>query len=205
MQQLTSETFVTDPYFFGYGSLVNTKSHDYPDARPATLKGWRRAWVATPRSDVVLLTGVRAPGHSIQGLIASVPFSDWTALDAREGGYARIPASEHVDHPLERPADIAVYAVEPHNVVQSTAHVILLSYLDVVVQGFHEAYGAQGVHTFFETTDGWHTPILNDRDDPLYPRHQQLTGKQTQLVDTQLQRLSAQVKQRHKTPLTTKF
>lgn len=196
---------MTHPYFFGYGSLVNTKSHDYPDPQPATLKGWRRAWVATPRYGVVLLTGVRAPGHSIKGLIAAVPNSDWAALDAREAGYARLFASEHVDHAHPTSPDIAVYAVDPDHMHESDTHVILLSYLDVVVQGFHNVYGKEGVAHFFETTDNWHTPILNDRDAPIYPRHQKLTREQTLLVDENIDRLSAQVKQRHETSLPPEF
>ena len=194
-----------DPYFFGYGSLVNTKSHSYPDPRPATLKGWRRAWVATPGYGVVLLTGVPAPDHEIKGLVAAVPGADWAALDARERGYARLAASEHVTHDLPTQAEIAVYAVHADNMVQSNTHVILLSYLDVVVQGFHEVYGEDGVAHFFDTTDGWHTPILDDRADPIYPRHQQLTPIQTRLVDDHLCRLSAQVQQRHEASLPPKF
>ncbi len=34
---------MADPYFFGYSSLVNLATHDFPDPRPATLRGWRRA------------------------------------------------------------------------------------------------------------------------------------------------------------------
>ena len=196
---------MSDPYFFGYGSLVNQRSHDYPDPQPATLHGWRRAWVATPRYGVVLLSGVAAPGHSIKGLIAAVPGADWAALDAREAGYARLAASDDVDHGLAARPDIAVYAVSPSNFMQSDSHMILLSYLDVVVQGFHRVYGAQGVQHFFDTTDNWHTPILNDRDDPIYPRHQQLTDLERSLVDDNLERLSAQIKQRHEAPLPPEF
>jgi len=194
-----------DPYFFGYGSLVNTKSHDYPDPQPATLKGWRRAWVATPRYGVVLLTGVRAPGHSIKGLIAAVPNADWAALDAREAGYARLSASDDVDHAHPTQPDIAVYAVDPEHMHESDTHMILLSYLDVVVQGFYEVYGEDGVQHFFDTTDNWHTPILDDRSDPIYPRHQKLTQKQTDLVNANIDRLSAQVKQRHEASLPPEF
>lgn len=194
-----------DPYFFGYGSLVNTKSHNYPDPRPATLNGWRRAWVATPRFGVVLLTGVRAPGHSIQGLIAAVPGADWEALDAREGGYARIPARDDVTHDHPQAPDIAVYAVAPENHQKRNNHMILLSYLDVVIQGFHEVFGEAGVQGFFDTTDGWDTPIVNDRADPIYPRHQVLTQGQTALVDDHLLRVSAQVQHRDKPPLPPQF
>lgn len=194
-----------DPYFFGYGSLVNTKSHSYTDPQPATLKGWRRAWVATARYPVVLLSGVRAAGHSIKGLIAAVPDANWAALDTREAGYARLPASEHVEHRLPETTQISVYAVDPGHIHDSTEHMILLSYLDVVVQGFHEVYGEEGVEHFFDTTDNWHTPIVDDRADPFYPRHQKLTRLQKSLVDDNLERLSAQIKQRHEASLPAKF
>ena len=196
---------MTDPYFFGYGSLVNVNTHIYPDPRPATLHGWRRAWVATPRFGVVLLTGVRAPGHSIDGLIAKVPDADWDALDAREAGYARITAGSDVTHAHDHDPEIAVYAVAGENILQSSNHMILLSYLDVVVQGFNAVYGAAGVQRFFDTTDGWDTVILNDRDDPVYPRHQSLLPDESALVDDHLRRLSAQVKLRHETTLTSEF
>lgn len=194
-----------DPYFFGYGSLVNVKSHSYPNPLPATLNGWRRAWVATARERFVLLSGVRAPGHSIKGLIAAVPGADWAALDLREEGYARLPASDDVAHALPTPPEIAVYAVDAANIHDSTVHMILLSYLDVVVQGFHQVYGVDGVRHFFDTTDNWQTPILNDRADPIYPRHQRLTAEQTALVDAHLARLAAQVQQRHEAPLPPRF
>ncbi|WP_375229848.1 gamma-glutamylcyclotransferase family protein [Roseobacter sp. S98] len=196
---------MSDPYFFGYGSLVNTKTHSYPNAVPARLNGWRRAWVATPRFGVVLLTGVPAPGHSIDGLIAAVPGSDWAALDAREAGYNRLGGGHSIDHEHHADPEIAVYAVEKENILQSDNHMILLSYLDVVVQGFDEVYGEEGVARFFATTDNWHTPIVNDRASPVYPRAQVLTDRQTALVDDHLGALSAQVKQRHETTLSSEF
>jgi hypothetical protein len=154
---------------------------------------------------VVLLTGVRAPGHSIKGLIAAVPGGDWAALDAREVGYARVPASAHVDHTHPARPEIAVYAVDPAHMTQSDSHVILLSYLDVVAQGFREVYGAEGVQHFFDTTDNWHIPIIDDRDAPIYPRHQRLTADERALVDSHLSRLSAQVKPRHEATLPPEF
>jgi len=196
---------MSDPYFFGYGSLVNTKSHDYPDPRPARLRGWRRAWVATPRFGVVLLTGVEAPGHSIDGLIAKVPRADWAALDAREAGYARKPAAHATDHDLPHGPEIAVYAVERENHLPRGDHMILMSYLDVVVQGFHEVFGPEGVAGFFDTTDNWDTPILNDRAAPIYPRAQQLTKVQTGLVDAHLDALGATIMSERPTPTPSGF
>ncbi|MEP2641286.1 gamma-glutamylcyclotransferase family protein [Roseobacter sp.] len=184
---------MSDPYFFGYGSLVNTRSHTYPDPHPATLNGWRRAWVATERAGSVLLTGVPSPGHKIDGLIAAVPGADWVALDTRETGYARVPVDGHVDHAHPGAPDIAVYAVPPETMHPRSTQVILLSYLDVVVQGFHDVFGSAGVARFFDTTDGWDTPVLDDRHAPQYPRHQKLPPAQTATVDDHLGRVGAQV------------
>ena len=61
------------PYFFGYGSLVNKQTHDYPDARSAKLHGWRRAWVRTAVRDLVFLSVVEDSQCSIDGLVAAVP------------------------------------------------------------------------------------------------------------------------------------
>lgn len=183
---------MSDPHFFGYGSLVNTSTHSYPGARPATLQGWRRAWVRTDRREVVYLTGVPSPGDSIQGLIAAVPDADWGALDLRETGYARVPAT-HALNADDAPLETAVYAVPEEAMRPGGNHRILLSYLDVVVQGYARVFGPQGVADFFASTDGWDTPVLNDRVSPLYPRAQQLTTQETLLVDTHLHALAAQV------------
>lgn len=187
---------MSDPHFFGYGSLVNTDTHSYPDAQKAILTGWRRAWVRTDRRDVVFLTAVRAgPTEKIQGLIAAVPNADWAALDERETGYQRIPSEGSVGHEGQSDTDIAHYAVAEENMRHDGPHLILLSYLDVVVQGYLNEFGAEGVAAFFETTDGWEVPILNDRNAPRYPRHQVLSLGETAMVDQHLARISAQITQ----------
>ncbi len=192
------------PYFFGYGSLVNRQTHDYPDAQPAQLNGWRRAWVRTAARDIVYLTVIPDAATNIDGLIAAVPNADWVALDAREQGYVRQSSAVAISHKLTPAPDIAHYAIPTANTGAAGDHVILLSYLDVVVQGFLREFGPQGVQRFFETTNGWDTPVLDDRAAPVYPRHQNLTAKETALVDHHLTRLSSPVKQRHQAPLTAK-
>lgn len=182
---------MNDPYFFGYGSLVNQSTHIYPNARRARLSGWRRAWVCTDAHDVALLTAVPASGHQIDGLIAAVPDADWNALDARESGYQRVSSDGNVNHEGAEVSQIAHYAVSKTNMRDSGDLVILLSYLDVVVQGYLREFGADGVQAFFDTTDGWDTPILNDRAAPKYPRAQTLTQSETQLVDQHLNRLGS--------------
>ncbi len=196
---------MTTPYFFGYGSLVNRATHIYRDSYPAQLTGWRRAWVGSPARGVVLLTGVPANGHQIDGLIAAVPGADWAALDAREQGYARISTQGAVCHDAPHAPEIAVYAVQDSDMVRGGGGAILLSYLDVVVQGFLQVFGEDGVQRFFDTTDGWDTPILDDRANPIYPRHQILSPAERALVDGHLERLSAQVQQGEQATLTPEF
>ena len=181
------------PYFFGYGSLVNRSTHTYPDARPAQLSGWRRVWVRTARRDVVFLSVEPDIETSIDGLIAAVPGADWQALDAREFGYDRLSSGSAVLHDVLPSPDMAHYSIAPQHRHTDGNHTILLSYLDVVVQGFYREYGPEGVTRFFDTTQGWDSPILNDRAAPRYPRHQTLTRQETALVDDNLARLMAQL------------
>ena len=175
------------PYFFGYGSLVNTATHSFTEPCPARLIGWRRAWRHTDLRDVAFLTAIPDPDSSIDGLIAHVPGGDWAALDAREWAYQRIRATESVRHGVEGPVDIAVYAVPAdRQATPSVRHPILLSYHDVVVQGYLRVFGPHGVEAFFASTDGWDAPILDDRAAPRYPRHQQLNDAERDMVDAAL-------------------
>lgn len=187
---------MADPYFFGYGSLVNTATHDFPDPQPAQIQGWRRAWRHTDLRPVAFLTAIPDRQSRIDGMIAHVPHGDWEALDQREWAYDRLPASQSVAHAVNRPLDIAIYAVpEDRHTRPNDQFPILLSYLDVVVQGYHRVFGVDGVDRFFATTDGWDAPILNDRAAPRYPRHQMLTQSETAMVDERISALSVTVKE----------
>ncbi|QOL81564.1 gamma-glutamylcyclotransferase family protein [Pseudooceanicola spongiae] len=182
------------PYFFGYGSLVNRDTHIYSPAQTATAQGWRRIWRHTTAHDFAILTAVPSPGTAIDGLIAPVPNADWAALDAREIAYDRLIATPDITHSQPQPFDIAIYSIpEAKHPVAPTPTPILLSYLDVVVQGYLREFGPAGAHRFFDTTDGWSAPILNDRPAPLYPRAQRLTPDETAFVDTRLAQLNAQI------------
>ncbi|QMU58626.1 MAG: gamma-glutamylcyclotransferase [Boseongicola sp.] len=181
------------PYFFGYGSLVNRATHDYVQAHPARIAGWRRAWRHVEGRRVAFLTAVPDSESQIDGLLAEVPGGAWADLDAREHSYDRIGAPS-VQHDLIGNPDIQIYHAPPERHVNASNHrPILLSYIDVVVQGYLREFGDQGVTNFFETTDGWDAPILNDRDDPIYPRHQILTRDETALSDHHMQKLGVQI------------
>lgn len=182
------------PFFFGYGSLVNRRTHAYPHAVPARVSGWRRAWRKSPLRQRCFLTAVPSPGDEIDGLMAAVPGSDWAALDAREHAYRRVDASDAVRHSLAGAATVAIYAIPAgahHD--PGPDHPVLLSYIDVVVQGFLREFGAAGVARFFDTTDGWHVPVVDDRAQPIYPRAQTLSPEERAHVDEGLARLSAKI------------
>ena len=183
---------MTDPYFFGYGSLVNQATHDFANPQPARIKGWRRAWRHTDLRPVAFLTAIPDPDCEIEGLIAHVPHGDWDALDQREWAYERILVTKTVSHALTHDVEIAIYAVEEGlHTAPTERYPILLSYLDVVVQGYLRQYGSDGADRFFATTEGWEAPILNDRADPRYPRHQQLSTSDKQFIDDRLANIGA--------------
>ena len=185
---------MAEPFFFGYGSLVNRATHGFVDAHPAQLTGWRRAWRHTSARAVAYLTAVPAPGAQIDGLIAHVPGDDWAALDERERAYARHPVTELTRHGVARDLHVQVYAIAPENhAAPDRQNPVLLSYIDVVVQGYLAEFGETGVQRFFDTTDGWQAPILDDRSDPVYPRHQRLSADERGLVHDQLARVGAQI------------
>lgn len=185
-------------YFFGYGSLVNTATHHFTDAHPARARGWRRAWRHTDLRPVAFLTALRDPDCTIEGMIAHVPDDDWHALDMREHAYARVSACEDVDHALDHAPAVALYAIPPDaHGRPDKAHPVLLSYVDVVVQGYLRSFGAAGARRFFETTSGWDAPIMDDRAAPIYSRHQVLSAEERGFVDDELRRLGVTIIARH--------
>lgn len=171
-----------DSAFFGYGSLVNRATHSYARTARATLSGWRRVWRHTRLRPFAYLSV--EPGEArIDGLIAQVPGGDWAALDLREAAYRRHAVAPPL---LSATPDwarrVEIYAVDPDHDDRAARHPILLSYLDAVVQGFLREFGEDGVARFFASTAGW-SDLLDDRADPIYPRHQVLAARERELVD----------------------
>lgn len=192
-QSVGKTSAMRDPFFFGYGSLVNRGTHSFAPAHPARVRGWRREWRHVATRAVAFLTVRPDPDCEIDGLIAPVPDADWHALDLREASYRREPAGAVV-HGLGSSPDIAIYHAPPEmHEPASVTHPVLLSYLDVVVQGYLREFGEDGVARFFETTDGWDAPVRDDRGEPVYSRPQRLTAAERGLVDDWLARMGARV------------
>ena len=179
-------------YFFGYGSLVNRDTHHFEDAQTAQLHGWRRMWRHTRAREVAYLTVVPDASSTIDGLIAAVPDQDWAALDHRERAYDRVNASAQITHSLTHPAELVVYAIPDTSHAPSQTGPVLLSYIDVVIQGYLREFGEAGAARFFDTTDGWDAPILADRHDPRYPRHCRLSPCEQEFVDVHLAQIGVQ-------------
>ncbi|MCV2868476.1 gamma-glutamylcyclotransferase [Defluviimonas sp. WL0002] len=169
------------PAFFGYGSLVNRATHDHAPSAPVTLSGWRRVWRQTVLRPYAFLS-VEPAESEIQGLVAAVPDDDWAALDRRESAYLRHSVSPASLSAPDWAETVQIYAVDDTHHAPDASHPILLSYLDVVVQGFLREFGRDGARGFFATTTGW-SAIHDDRAAPIYPRHQALTGTERRLVD----------------------
>ncbi len=178
---------MTHPRFFGYGSLVNLTTHIYPDPVPATLTGWRRVWRHAKARPVAFLSVEPCDATTLHGITAQVPNADWAALDLREHAYTRRDVTDQFE------ISTAVYEADPaHTVPPSVGHPILLSYLDVVIAGYATLMGEVGPEHFFATTTGW-GPVLDDRDDPLYPRARPLTEQTRATVDAALKTLAVPV------------
>ncbi|SMX45496.1 gamma-glutamylcyclotransferase family protein [Octadecabacter ascidiaceicola] len=179
---------MTNPRFFGYGSLVNLATHVYPDPTPAQLVGWRRVWCHAKARPVAFLSVEPCPKTTLHGITAQVPDADWAALDLREHAYNRRDVTDQFT------SQTAVYEANPdHTAPPSTGHPILLSYLDVVIAGYSTLMGEAGPIHFFETTAGW-GPVLNDRDSPLYPRAQPLSAQTRACVDDAIADLSLEIR-----------
>ncbi|NOX39316.1 MAG: gamma-glutamylcyclotransferase, partial [Alphaproteobacteria bacterium] len=158
------------------------------------VRGWRRSWRHTNLRAVAYLTVEPAPRSAIQGLIASVPNDDWSALDQREHAYDRVALSpSEVDCAQGAEISVQLYKTSPKNdAPPSVRHPVLQSYLDTVVAGYLDVFGAEGASDFFASTTGWDAPILDDRHEPIYPRTTTIDAATRRFIDTKLDALGVE-------------
>lgn len=200
---------------FGYGSLVNRATRPAGEwSCSARLSGWQRVWShrvarfgdldgcsslnirrhATRRTAWNRSDSGAAPGNGdhagIDGVVALVEAADLPALDAREAGYDRLmlPVSDFV---LAEPIDasaIAVYVSQrTHDHPANDCFPLLQTYIDCVMAGFEDRFGEAGLLHFLATTDGWQSPVVNDRQAPRYARAVELPAERLRWFDSLLQ------------------
>ena len=179
--------------YFGYGSLVNraTLPENFVNAIPATLNGWRRHWQHRPEKDnipeklrdIALLSVHEDKETSIEGLLIIDRISNLPALEAREKMYDKTLFSgsefRFKNKCIKYLSNIPVYifvARKPDPALDFGGLKLLRSYLDVVMQGYEREFGRVGVERFLQTTDNFPDCVLEDRELPIYPRHQNLTN-----------------------------
>jgi cation transport protein ChaC len=181
---------------FGYGSLVNELTLAKKlNARPGSLSNWIREWkhcVEAPFGRVCALTIARQDNVSIQGVYITCPDTEFEELDKREIGYQRDTLRvEDVGEPIpEQTRAVFAYTSNPSaHRPGSTTFPIWLSYVEVVLYGYLQVFGAGGVDEFIRTTRGWSAPVVDDRDKPLYPRAVDIPTSTRNIIEASLKKI----------------
>ena len=172
---------------FGFGSLVTRATHDYGWRGPTQLTGYRRVWVPSLEWDVSLLSVEPSSTTTIDGVVLDVSEEDWPGLLERERGYDVQMLTPSMLSPEVSGVALFVGRTAPEKPAQGGK--ILLSYLDTVIAGFVETFGAERARAFFATTSGWSAGVEHDRAAPRYPRAIPLNPEIKALVDEELARL----------------
>lgn len=173
---------------FGYGSLLNRSTLPSDVAlQPATIRGWVRQWrnpYPVERGRMCFLTVQRRPNATPPGTVLSDGPPEFDRIvSERESGDLIVPVACRLDQ--GRTLDANVFVAPDENLHWASAEApICLSYLDCVLQGYLHVYGRAGVEEFLATTEGWYLPLVDDRDDPVYPRSIALAVDQLSLIDS---------------------
>lgn len=178
-------------YIFGYGSLIDSdcRQRTFPgeQAYAARLHGYQRYWSGIKGSQdssaVVISPQAKA---SVNGVL--IPFDEafLTQLDQREAGYERVLLkAEQVELLSELPkpaAKIYVYVAHEYWHPQSNSP-ILQSYLDVCLRGCL-AISEQYAREFLLSTNYWVNHWVDDRQQPLYPRAENIDALALEQIDS---------------------
>ena len=183
--------------YFGYGSLVNDDTRNAESFGFAgRLRGYRRRWSIWRASEerrafgfggVAALSVTPSRDAFCDGLLIFDRKEHLPHVDEREAMYDRVLIDLddfQTEHEIPVGLDCYIYVGQPaHTDIVDPNFPILQSYVDAVMQGFLHKFGEAGVGRFVEETDGWQTPIVQDRDRPCYPRSISLTLDEQDLLD----------------------
>lgn len=182
-------------YIFGYGSLINRHSRQLTGqtgkAVPAVVNGLQRQWGKVDgRYKIAPLVAAVGEGHC-NGVLVKVGCDSLTEFDQREKGYRRIeldPMQVVVSGEATLSDPIWAYVrVNPD--APCELQPIMQTYVDTVLAGCL-SISEQFAKTFVETTQGWHHPLENDRQQPKYGNLAGVLDEQL----TQIDRLIADVR-----------
>lgn len=181
---------------FAYGSLLNKATWSFnAEIELVRVSGWVRQWrqiVQTEKGKICALTITPDTKSTIDGILLAADTQTVNNLIKREVGYNKTEIlSSNIfninnKHSFNNEHFITFVASTQTSAWATKTAPILLSYIDVVAKGYFDLFGLEGVINFFNTTQGWNLPILNDRDQPLYPRALQLNAELLELVDQQI-------------------
>ncbi len=183
--------------YFGYGSLVNRATHqaDIVDFTRACLKGFRRQWLPRPKSKfghVALLSVVRDAECEINGLVVLDHPHNLPMLDSREIRYDRVEVDRQfltLPNAAENgfsagQAPLFIYEAKTLPQFEDGEKCrILRSYLDAVMQGYHNKFGQDGLQHFIATTTNFEIGIREDRHAPVYTRPVATSHSERSLFD----------------------
>lgn len=96
------------------------------------------------------------------------------------------PADLIIDRVLPADCPVWLYVADETLPPHPAPPAILRSYLDAVLLGFVLEHGEEGLRRFLAETEGFDTPIHDDRRAPVYPRAVRLEPHQAGLIEAAL-------------------
>ncbi|MCB5162364.1 gamma-glutamylcyclotransferase family protein [Marinomonas algarum] len=166
-------------FILGYGSLINgesrAKTGETGDVWPVKLHDFERHWSEMScEFGMSSVAVVAAPGRACNGVLVEVPQDQFPFFDEREVGYQRTEVTPSQLSGYQQgslPAGTYWVYHTDEVVAPHPGSPIALSYLDVILSGCLER-GDAFTEDFLTLTQGWSSPLLNDRPAPRYPRAQ---------------------------------
>lgn len=167
-------------YLFAYGSLIGSSTRSETDEGekiPVKVIGLKRGWyIPVPEDRNTGLGIVFQEDAECNGVLIRTNESHLSDTDLRETqhGYKRAPLSDAaltlLDINVNRSKIDHIWVYLVNNPILPTNECpIAQSYLDVVLTGcleINEKFAAE----FIQTTDGWDSEWINDRQRPRYRR-----------------------------------
>lgn len=162
-------------YIFGYGSLMNKASRMLTGhtgrSVPAIVHGMVRSWSKIDDTYRVSPVAVVEGDGEVNGVLLEVDDIALEEFDLREAGYHRIqvsPDNIECEDGFNTDQPVWIYVVNESNAPCLNSPIVM-SYVDTVLAGCLEISDAFARH-FVEHTQGWHHPLENDRESPVYKR-----------------------------------